>query len=234
MGRIESPPFEVGKDYHMEVGAVGNRITMKVWAVGDDEPELPQLVAFDNALTEGTVGLIPATSPTQMFESFAVDVTYDDVTFLASVVGDVNQDSVLDVGDIDRLTQAVTESETSLFFDFNQDREVTLEDRRVWVEELAGTFFGDVDLDGEVQFADFLVLAENFGEAGGWSHGNFDGVGTVDFPDFLLLAENFGLSNEPAAKSVPEPASLLLLVASTLFCAAHRQCRNTQSTTERE
>lgn len=53
---------------------------------------------------------------------------------------------------------------------------------------------GDVDNDGEVAFADFMALAENFGKEvdAVWEQGDFDSNGKVDFTDFLVLAENFG------------------------------------------
>ena len=65
---------------------------------------------------------------------------------------------------------------------------------------------GDTDLDGSVNFADFLQLSGNFGNAADWSTGDFDGDGTAGFSDFLALSSNFGRS-EAAAASVPEPAA---------------------------
>ena len=56
---------------------------------------------------------------------------------------------------------------------------------------------GDANLDGVVAFADFLILAENFGISQGadFRDGDFDEDGDVDFTDFLMLAENFGRSD---------------------------------------
>ncbi len=79
---------------------------------------------------------------------------------------------------------------------------------------------GDVDLNGDVDFVDFLVLSENFGQVGTWWQGDFDGNGTVQFPDFLALSSNFGrdidrvsLAQEGlAVSSVPEPTSGVLLI----------------------
>ena len=53
---------------------------------------------------------------------------------------------------------------------------------------------GDINNNGEVDFLDFLILAENFGTetAGGSSAGDLNENGTVDFLDFIALAENFG------------------------------------------
>ena len=41
--------------------------------------------------------------------------------------------------------------------------------------------------------ADFMALSANFNEDDrGWEHGDFSGDGVVDFADFLILAANFG------------------------------------------
>ena len=52
---------------------------------------------------------------------------------------------------------------------------------------------GDANNDNEVDFADFLILSENFGTIDAiWSDGDFDSNGSVAFDDFLALAHNFG------------------------------------------
>ena len=51
---------------------------------------------------------------------------------------------------------------------------------------------GDVDRDGEVSFADFLLLSANFGQTVfPTEDGDLDGNGLVDFADFLLLSFEF-------------------------------------------
>ena len=51
---------------------------------------------------------------------------------------------------------------------------------------------GDLNSDGTVDFADFLVMSENFGHSGDASVGDIDGNGQVGFEDFLQLSMNFG------------------------------------------
>lgn len=69
---------------------------------------------------------------------------------------------------------------------------------------------GDLDGNGTVEFADFLVLADNFGmSATDHSTGDIDCNGTVEFADFLVLAENFG-KQIGGASAVPEPTGWLL------------------------
>lgn len=91
---------------------------------------------------------------------------------------------------------------------------------RIWRAEAA--LAGDVDLDGEVSFGDFLALSGNFGGAGDWSHGDFDGNGKVEFPDFLLLSENFGQALIDTS-AVPEPATSPILLAGVVAALGLRQ-----------
>ena len=61
------------------------------------------------------------------------------------------------------------------------------------IDEVLKVKRGDTNLDGRVDFTDFLVLADGFGKESGWAGGNFDLNGRIDFGDFLLLADNFGI-----------------------------------------
>jgi fibronectin-binding autotransporter adhesin len=85
------------------------------------------------------------------------------------------------------------------------------------------TFYGDADLNGQVDVADLGILASNWQVAGNWSTADFDYSGFIDVADLGLLASNWqagvgsplgpslqaalaavGLSNV----SVPEPAAV--------------------------
>jgi hypothetical protein len=62
------------------------------------------------------------------------------------------------------------------------------------------TLYGDANLDGTVNLADFNRLAANFGGAGtSWSQGNFNYDNATNLADFNLLAGNFGNSAAPDA-----------------------------------
>jgi hypothetical protein len=121
--------------------------------------------------------------------------------------------------------------------------------------EIAPALLGDCNLDGTVNFSDFLILAGNFGKTGaGWDDGDFNYDGTVDTTDVSLLAGNFGdvsaltppqladmesfagqFGDELVANpdgvgfqvvALPEPTSLGLLTLSGVGILARRRRRN--------
>ena len=149
------------------------------------------------------------------------------ITFdaLVSLLGDFNEDGVLNVPDINLLCGVSHSGENPPEFDLNGDGVVSAADLTVWVEDLAGTVAGDANLDGTVVFDDFLALADAFGGDGDWSTGDFDCSGTVAFPDFLALSDNFGHTAEQSATlaSVPEPSSACLFALSMLLGATMRK-----------
>ena len=236
LGEITDVDFKIGVDYHVEGGVVGNKLSMKVWQVGTEEPELPQLVVYDDRLTEGVVGLLPASSPTALSEPARVDVTYHDFRFLPSMLGDVNQNGSIDTGDIDRLNAAIRDANHHPFFDFNQDDLVNEEDRTIWISDLAGTALGDIDLDGDVDTADVTVLVQNWtgalidGGELGYAKGDLDGDGDVDTADQTILNQNWtGAEIAIGANMVPEPSGkqlgLLMLAAMLMYFGADRDRR---------
>ena len=108
--------------------------------------------------------------------------------------GDVNDDESIDARDVQAIRDYVeTNAEQRGPFDLNGDRVVNQLDVTHLVENIVESRLGDSNLDGRVDFIDFLALANNFGKQDAlWDDGDFDGDGMVGFDDFLLLAENFG------------------------------------------
>ena len=75
---------------------------------------------------------------------------------------------------------------------------------------------GDMDQNGSVEFADFLVLSTNFGQAvASHAEGDIDCNGQVEFADFLILSTNFGGTGQ--ANAVPEPASNAITLITAVF-----------------
>lgn len=87
-----------------------------------------------------------------------------------------------------------------------------------------GILPGDTDLNGGIEFADFLVLSTNFGSEGHFGQGDFDCSGTIDFADFLVLSTNFGQTAGTAA-AVPEPNGSMLVFLSMLALPLIRKRR---------
>ncbi|HUB24232.1 MAG TPA: PEP-CTERM sorting domain-containing protein [Tepidisphaeraceae bacterium] len=119
--------------------------------------------------------------------------------------------------------------------------------------DVMATIAGDAKLQGNVVFGDFQVLAQYFGQSGGWDQGDFTYSGVVTFGDFQLLAQDFGANtnvlltgaemaslNNFAAEfgdrltanadgvgfqivAVPEPATIALLTAGTGLLLTRRR-----------
>ncbi len=70
--------------------------------------------------------------------------------------------------------------------------------------EVAYALYGDANLDGKVDSADFGILADNYGESNAvWDQGDFNYDGKVDSADFGLLALNYGQSTSGADLALP-------------------------------
>jgi hypothetical protein len=83
-------------------------------------------------------------------------------------------------------------------FTVNADKSLTDEFGRVWnpsedysIVDPTGvdSVLGDIDANGTVDFADFLILSSEFGSESEQS--DLDGSGMVDFADFLILSANY-------------------------------------------
>ena len=88
------------------------------------------------------------------------------------------------------------------------------------------TLPGDLDGNGDVAFADFLVLSRHFGEdLLAYNLGNIDLEDGIAFSDFLVLSANFGKTPSAAAASVPEPNAGLLFLLGLTALLSRRQLR---------
>jgi autotransporter-associated beta strand protein len=111
--------------------------------------------------------------------------------------------------------------------------------------EVMYTLLGDANLDGKVNGADFNLMATNFNQSvtAGWDEGDFNYDGKVNGNDFVLLAANFNqfasqsavsaadeaavdafaAANGISLASVPEPASIGMLVVAGVGMLARRK-----------
>ena len=84
------------------------------------------------------------------------------------------------------------------------------------------TLPGDLDGNGDVSFADFLVLSANFGtDLRSYADGNIDLNDGIEFADFLVLSNNFGMTAQGVA-AVPEPFGLVLMALGVTAAGRYR------------
>ena len=169
-------------------------------------------------------------------ESFIADLfTYKDqimeIADFEPEPGDFDGDGSYTPSDLDALLAAIPDSTShSCHFDLDGDSRVRQSDFDQLLMN-ARTLPGDTDLNGEVDFRDFLELAWAFGtEGAGWAGGDFDGDGLTSFTDFLTLANAFGNRFEPASKSiaaaaVPEPSSAYGYIVGILLLVGWHRAR---------
>ena len=113
----------------------------------------------------------------------------------APQVGDFNFDGHIDAHDIDAIQAALrAEFVDHEVFDLDGDGELSGADVDFLLSRFFATTPGDANLDGTVDFADFLLLSAAFGkeEPLSWLDGDFNGDGSVAFADFLVLSTHFG------------------------------------------
>lgn len=104
------------------------------------------------------------------------------------------------------------------------------------------TLTGDANLDGTVDFADLVQIAQHYGQTDGtWTTGDFNYDGTVNFADLVALAQNYGaglpaaaalpagfendLSAAFAKTTVPEPSVLALVIFPLIARIRRRRIR---------
>jgi hypothetical protein len=71
----------------------------------------------------------------------------------------------------------------------------------VLVKTIFQTRYGDTDLNGAINFDDYVRTDNGFNShLSGWANGDFDGNGVVNFDDYVIIDLNF---NEQTAGSSP-------------------------------
>jgi hypothetical protein len=199
------------------------------WEEANPQPDHLSELNLDSSTEFATNTLIslgnffaPGGTPDLVFEYITAaghvllgTVEYGEIpVVMPGLRGDFNLDGVVDRSDIDLLGIEIAGSTNDAAFDLTGDNLVNGADRDVFLGDNiisdGNKLNGDADFSGQVQFPDFVILADNFAQmAKKWSEGDFDTDGQVQFPDFVILADNFGMS-AAAAASVPEPSGLML------------------------
>ena len=153
-------------------------------------------------------------------------------TVLDGLIGDLDRSGALDAADIDMISVGVQSERVDLLLDVDRNNVVNAADRSKWVRELAGTYFGDADLDGEFNSEDFVQVFE-FGKyevdgAASWAEGDWSGDGLFNSDDFTVAFQDggYGIGPRSVVNSVPEPSSWALLTLSLIGMGCIR--RNTR------
>jgi hypothetical protein len=93
---------------------------------------------------------------------------------------------------------------------------------------IAHALYGDADLSGAVNIADFARLAVSFNGPSEWSGGDFNYDGVTTIADFARLASNFNraLPAEPSRSTpVPDPTGAAGVIAAAATIFSHRRRR---------
>ena len=141
-----------------------------------------------------------------------------------ALIGDFNFNDQIDKYDVDILGYQITSNDIRGEYDLDGSGSLDIEDV-TWALQNAATQNGDIDLNGRVEFADFITLSRNFDRAGEevrWSHGDLDLDLKVGFSDYLILARNFDSFRDPIT-SVPEPNAFGWLLLG-LIAIIRRRC----------
>ena len=145
--------------------------------------------------------------------------------------GDVDGNRVLDVSDINLISEAIRGKSVDPLFDLNSDGIVNEDDRRFWVESLANTYFGDANLDGEFNSGDMIAAfqageyEDNVLHNSTWEDGDWNGNGDFGTADLVIAFQDGGFEQGPrvALQNVPEPSTSLLIYISILGLTAFRR-----------
>jgi hypothetical protein len=124
--------------------------------------------------------------------------------FLSLQCGDVNFDG--QVTDADRV--ALLDAATARGIDVSD-----------WT---TGPVPGDANLDSLVDEGDATILAENWGQPGGWLLGDFDGDGWVGAGDAAILAANWGNQYSAESTVTPEPSIFAMFLGGLALAALQR------------
>lgn len=144
--------------------------------------------------------------------------------------GDFDGNTILDAADIDALSERIRVNSIDTYFDVNADNMVTHLDHEAWLHDLRHTWFGDADLNGEFDSADFVQVFQagkyDTTEGASWTEGDWNADSVFDSADIITAFEDGGYERGPRtnAAAVPEPTSPVLFLWAMAGLAAARHC----------
>ncbi|MCA9211673.1 MAG: hypothetical protein KDB27_01290 [Planctomycetales bacterium] len=163
----------------------------------------------------------------------SVSAALDHFSMRSLVPGDFNYDEVFDFHDLAILADDIGTNEPRR--DLNKDSVVDLLDTDIWLHDMAMTYYGDANLDGEFNTSDLVRVfnAAEYEDAvddnSTWETGDWNLDGDFTTSDLVLAFKDGGFEKGPrvAAAIVPEPTtpSSIALMLSALFLTRSRRSR---------
>lgn len=173
------------------------------------------LTGVDPTYTGGYVGIQLYAQNNVEFDNFVI------TPLDAGLTGDFNGNDGLDVDDIELLNAEIRAATNGAGFDLDGDGLVNTADQVEWVTNVAGTWYGDANLDGEFNSSDFVQVfsAGKFetGEAATWADGDWNGDGRFDSGDFVTAFSDGGFEIGIRTPNVPEPTNAAVTLVVSLF-----------------
>ena len=210
-------------DINVQFDAVGNQLSVTSWLVGTEKPETPQITAIDDSHPTGDSFAI-VINPSDRMTGF--DIRY--FAILPGIPGDFSANSIVDATDIDLLAEEIRFGGSNRALDLTGETTVDSADHRHWVTQLAGTWYGDSNLDGQFNSRDFVDVfqageyEDNIEGNSTWATGDWNGDAEFSSADIVLASQDGGYGAGPiAAAAVPEPSTAWsLLVMACCWMAA--------------
>jgi hypothetical protein len=138
------------------------------------------------------------------------------ISIPAGLGGDFDHDGEITSRDKDLLTVAIANGGNDILFDVDNNSVVDFEDLVVMVHDIANTYFGDANCDGEFNSTDLIRVFQagkyETGNPAVWSQGDWDGNGLFQTTDLIIAFQDGGYEQGPraAVAAVPEPTSIAL------------------------
>jgi uncharacterized protein YjbI with pentapeptide repeats len=153
----------------------------------------------------------------QLFDADSVVPTFSSVQTMQGAVWDLGAleahgwVSLLAVPrEIDMISSAIRAGTYEARWDVNDDGAVDERDRQFWVEQIAGTVFGDSNLDGYFDSTDFIQVfragqyEDEVAENSIWGTGDWDGDREFSSSDLIVAFQRGGYQSS-SVQVVPEP-----------------------------
>lgn len=151
-------------------------------------------------------------------------------TWVPEKLGDFDGYGQLDSDDINRLLGEIASETNDIRLDVTNDNLVNSNDLAAWVTELRKTWFGDANLDGLFDSADFVQVfqageyEDGVANNSTWGTGDWNGDLEFDSGDFVVAFQDSGFEQGPKlnVRDVPEPYTLSTLAIGMAIAGLRR------------